>query len=172
MTSYPGMFRRGKRRTRRKIRRRTRRKIRRRTRRKRKHNKKKTRKKRGGQKSLVDYKVAAKIAAALKESNKDKQFTDDATRLLQGITTNQHKEEESLDNESLMCKKRVGTKNIEGFCGKDIDRKVLEERLQQMKNIRKTRTTMKKRKNQPLKHPKNTFKKRKVTFQQQSQQQA
>ena len=75
MAAYPGMFRHGKRKS--EKRRKTRRKIKtrrkRKTRRKIKHNKKKTRKKRGGDKpkSLVDYKVAAKVAAALKESNKD-----------------------------------------------------------------------------------------------------
>ncbi len=169
METYFGRGKRKSKKRRKKVRKkRTKKRRKRKTRKKRKYNKKKTRKKRGGGEptSLVDYKVAAKIAAALKESNKNDKFSEDATRLLQSITTNKHKEEESLDMESLMCKERVGTKNLEGFCGPDFDRKVKKERLQQMKNIKKRRSTMKKRKFHPLNHQKQTRKKRKVEFQQ------
>ena len=65
-----------------------------------------------------------------------------------------------------MCNERVGTKNIEGFCGKDFDKKVKKERLQQMKNIKKYRATIKKRKNPSNNNHNNTLKKRKLVFQQ------
>ena len=124
MTSYPGMFRRGKRRTRRKIRRRTRgrtrRKIRRRTRRrtrgKRKHNKKKTRKKRGG---FTPTELASWETQKLLREGRDRKFHGEAVEELQGVyrTDTMQKKEKGINVSELQCSVKIGTEEIKGKCG-------------------------------------------------------
>lgn len=82
-------------------------KTRRKTRRRRRHNKRKrrkTRKIKGGELSKLDeLKIQAKIAAALRETTEDDNFSQDAIELLQELysTNDGEEEEEGLDEDSL-----------------------------------------------------------------------
>tara|TARA_B100001063_G_scaffold231121_1_gene244945 strand:+ start:6290 stop:7114 length:825 start_codon:yes stop_codon:yes gene_type:complete len=109
------------------------------SRKKKKTRRKKTRK--GGDQpkiNLVDVKVAARIASALKESDKNNKYADDATRFLQNITSNKQEEEDGLKD--LICHEKVGEEDIIGECGSDLNKKVKIARLQLMKNVRKNRS--------------------------------
>ena len=82
--------------------------------RRRKKKRRRKTKKKGGKvdnKKLRDLKVHAKIAAALREANNDKKFSNDAIELLQSLHSIEEPEEEGLDEADLKLVGLVGGKN-------------------------------------------------------------